>query len=70
METIVKIFDRIIDIVLVIAMFGLGIMGFGEHVDGHVWPNLACWAGAIIIGRILDRMGWFDNKHDDNDKTV
>lgn len=70
METLVKIFDRITNFVLVIAMIGLGLMGLGEHVDGYVWPNFACWAGAFTIGRILYRMGWFADKLGDDDETV
>ena len=61
METIIKILDKVIDVALGVVMFGLIVMGCGEHESGSILPNVICWLGVAIIGRVLFRLGVFDD---------
>ena len=61
METIIKIFDKVIDVTLGVVMLGLIVMGCGEHESGSILPNVICWLGVAIIGRVLFRLGVFDD---------
>lgn len=61
METIIKIFDKVINVTLSVVMLGLIVMGCGEHESGSILPNVICWLGAVTIGRILFRLGVFDD---------
>ena len=69
MEIIIKIFDKVIDVTLGVVMFGLIVMGCGEHESGSILPNVICWLGVVIIGRVLFRLGVFDDDDEPNEEA-